>query len=291
MIRSTTLLVLSWLSLSPLAAQAIIAQPSGITNPGQVIDFGANVLPNFAPVTTQFAGLTVSGASYFTTGVSNNLVGGFLTQISGGGSTQLRIQFAAPIVELSFVYHQIASGTQTTISALLQGVVVDSFSGSWNQAQPNNYFGFTNTVFDELRIDFVADFNVDTLAFNPPLPVASCTLQNGGNVNAVGFTCASLPQLGTAWQGSVVHQPNTLLSALAYAPFGLQTPVPLFGGELLVDPNSLVLFTGGPSYGFAIPASPAWVGSVLTFQGLRLDLVAGTPAIVPLNAQVLLVGP
>jgi hypothetical protein len=174
---------------------------------------------------------------------------------------------------------------------LLQGVVVDSFSGSWNQAQPNNYFGFTNTVFDELRIDFVADFNVDTLAFNPPLPVASCTLQNGGNVNAVGFTCASLPQLGTAWQGSVVHQPNTLLSALAYAPFGLQTPVPLFGGELLVDPNSLVLFTGGPSYGFAIPASPAWVGSVLTFQGLRLDLVAGTPAIVPLNAQVLLVGP
>ena len=290
MIHSRSLLVLSLLSLSPLAAQAIIAQSSGLPNPAQVIDFGANVLPNFTPVTTQFPGITVSGASYFTTGVSNNLVGGFLTQIPSSGSTQLRIQFAAPVVELSFVYHQIAAGAQTTISALLQGVVVDSFSGSWIQSQPNNYFGFTNTVCDELRIDFVADFNVDTLAFTPAAPGASCTIVNGNNVNPFGFVCSTLPQLGTTWQGSVAHTANTVLSALAFAPNGPAAPVPLFGGELLVDPTALVLFVGGPNYAFAVPAAPSWTGTVLTFQGLRLEQQAGSLGIVPLNAVQLVVG-
>jgi hypothetical protein len=291
MIRSLASLVLGSLSLCPLAAQAIIAQSSGLPNPGQVIDFGANVLPNFTPVTTQFAGITVNTASYFTTGTSVNLVGGFLTQIPNSGSTQLRIQFAAPIIELSFVWHQVALGTPTTMSALLQGAVVDSFTGSWSQFQTNNYFGFTNTVFDELRIDFVSDFNLDTLAFTAaPSSQAACTLHNGGNLNPVGFVCSTLPQLGTTWQGSVAHNANTLLSALAYAPNGLSAPVPLFGGELLVDPGALVLFAGGPNYSFPVPAAPSWTGTVLTFQGLRLEQGAGGLAIVPLNAVQLLVG-
>jgi hypothetical protein len=46
-----------------LRAQAIVAQSAGLSNPDQVIDFGANVLPNFTPVTNQFAGITVSHAS------------------------------------------------------------------------------------------------------------------------------------------------------------------------------------------------------------------------------------
>jgi hypothetical protein len=257
MTHSRSLLALSLLSLSPLAAQAIIAQSSGLPNPAQVVDFGVNVLPNFAPVTTQFPGITVNTAGYFTTGVSNNLVGGFLTQLPNSGSTQLRIQFAAPIVELSFAFHQVAVGAQTTISAVLQGAVVDSFTGSWSQYQSNNYFGFTNTVFDELRIDFAIDFNLDTLAFTPAAPGASCTIVNGNNINPFGFVCSTLPQLGTTWQGSVAHTANTVLSALAFAPNGPAAPVPLFGGELLVDPTALVLFVGGPNYAFAVPAAPS----------------------------------
>lgn len=68
--------------LIPAAAahgQAIIAQTSGLPNPGQVITFGANLYPNFTPVTTEFPGITLTHAAYFTTGTYINLSGGFLT--------------------------------------------------------------------------------------------------------------------------------------------------------------------------------------------------------------------
>ncbi|MEO6594832.1 MAG: hypothetical protein ABIP94_08780 [Planctomycetota bacterium] len=273
------------------AAQAIIAQNSGLANPGQVIDFGANVLPNFAPVTNQFPFITVSHASYFTTGMSNNLVGGFLTNDFSGLPNTLRIVFAVPLTDLSFVYHQIGNTGPSVVRAMLQGVTVDSFSGTWVQSQPNNYFGFTNTLFNELQIDFVGDFNVDTLAFNAPSN-ASCGYYNGTNVNPIDFTCLTLPVLGTTWQGAIATNANTLLTMLAYGPGGLLNPaVPLFGGELLIQFSpSPVLFTGAGSYSIAIPAASSWIGTALTFQGVRLDLVAGTPTIVPLNAIELVLG-
>lgn len=276
--------------LPGLAAQAIIAQNAGLTTPAQVIDFGAGVLPNFTPVSNQFPGLTITHASYFTTGVSNNLVGGFLTNDFGAGlPNTLRIQFATPITDLSFVYHQISTQSPSVVRAVLQGVTVDSFSGTWNQSQPNNYFGFTNTVFDELQIDFVADFNVDTLAFNP-VGAAACQYWNGSGVNPVGFTCGTLPQLGTTWQGTVATNPNTVLSAIVFAPGGFAPAFPLFGGELLVQPAGLVAFSGLNNYTFAIPAATSWTGTVLPFQGVRLDVIGGVPTFVPLNALRLVIG-
>ncbi|MBM3972674.1 MAG: hypothetical protein FJ301_01050 [Planctomycetes bacterium] len=285
------LLASAWSSFAaPASAQAIVAQNAGIANPTQVFDFGASALPNFAPVTNQFAGLTIANASYFTTGSSNNLVGGFLTRNSASPTTSLRIQFAQPVVDASFVFHQIAIGTTTTMRALVQGVEVASFSGSWTQSQPNNYFGFANTYLDELRIDFVSDFNFDTLAVRAA-GSAACVFENGTGVNLAGFSCATLPRLGTQWQGTVATNANTLASVLAYGAGGFGAPLPLFGGELLLQPSPpLVTFTGFGSYGFPIPASPGLVGLSLPFQAARLDLVNGTPQIVLLNGIDLIVG-
>lgn len=279
------------LSIAAVRGQQIIAQNAGLPNPATVVDFGAGVLPNFAPVSTQFAGLTITHAAYFTTGVVNNLVGGFLTNNSSAGAPNtLRIQMATPVTDLSFVYHQISTAGPSVIRILLQGVQVDSFSGTWNQFQPNNYFGFQNTLCDELQIDFQADFNFDTLAMNP-IGQAGCTLENGSGLNALGFSCTTLPVLGTTWQGAVATNGNTLLTALAYAPADLlPTPVPLFGGELLVQPAGLVLFTGFNSYAIGIPAASTWIGVELTFQALRVDSVAGAATVVPLNAMVLELG-
>jgi hypothetical protein len=273
------------------AAQALVAQTSGITNANQVFDFGANLFPNFTPVSTQFAGLSVSHAAYFTTGISNNLVGGFLTNDFSGAPDTVRLTFASPVTDVSFVYHQVGAGT-STVRALLAGVVVASFSGSWNQSQPNNYFGFTNTVCDSIEIDFVVDFNLDTVAVHDPsLPIpAACVAYNGSGVNPVGFSCTTLPVLGTTWLGTVATTPATLVTALAYAPAGIAPALPAFGGELLVQPAGLLLFTSGGSYSLAIPATASWLGTVLAFQGLRLDLVGGSPTIVPLNAQELVLG-
>ncbi len=281
----------AFLPLASASSQQIIAQTAGLTNPARVIDFGANLLPNFTPVSTQFGGLTITHASYFTTGVANNLVGGFLTNnFSAGFPNTLRIQFASPVTDLSFVYHQISTAGPSVIRILLQGVPVDSFSGTWNQSQPNNYFGFTNTVCDELQIDFQADFNFDTLACNP-MGLAACAFFNGSNVNPADFSCTTLPIVGTTWQGAVTTNANTLLTALAYAPAGLlPLPAPLFGGELLVQPAGLVLFTGMGSYSLPIPAAGSWIGTVLEFQGLRVDLVGSAATFVPLNALQLVIG-
>jgi hypothetical protein len=290
---ATVSLLLLSLPLAPVTAQAIIAQSSGLAAPAQIIDFGANVLPNFTPVSTEFAGLTITHAAYFTTGVSNNLVGGFLTNnFSAGQPNTLRIQFASPITDASFVYHQIGQQNPSQFRALLQGVTMDSFAILWNQSQSNNYFGFTNTVFDEIQIDFDADFNLDTLAVSPALAGgAACQQFNGSNVNPNVFTCTTLPVLGTNWQGAIATTASTLLTALMFAPAGIGTPVPLFGGEVLVDPSGgLVAFTSPGTYSIAIPSATSWIGTTVTFQGLRLDLVAGSPTFVPLNGQQLVLG-
>lgn len=276
--------------VAPVRAQAIVAQTAGIANPTQVFDFGSGVLPNFTPVTTQFPGLTVANASYFTTGNYNNLSGGFLTKLLTGTSSTLTIQFAQPVVDVSFVYQQVGA-TTSTIRAFAQGVEVAAFSGSWTQSQPNNYFGFANTYLDELRIDFSADFNLDALAVRAA-GGAACLFRNGTGVNPTGFACATLPQLGTQWQGTVATNANTLASVLAYGAGGFGPPLPLFGGELLLQPSPpLVTFTGFGSYGFPIPSSPGLIGLSLPFQAARLDLVGGVPQIVLLNGFELIVGP
>ena len=169
--------------LTAVHAQAIIAQNAGLTNPDHVIDFGASVFPNWTVVTNQFTGITVTHAAYYTTGTYNNLTGGFLTNSGSGGSDTLTIKFATPIADLSFVYQQVGAWGPSNFRAMLGAVLVDSFSDTSNQTQPNNYFGFTNILFDELQLDFVGDFNVDALAFNDPIvaPQSYCTAGTSTN--------------------------------------------------------------------------------------------------------------
>ena len=279
------------LVIATAPAQAIVASTTGIPDPARVVDFGANVLPNFAVVTNQFPDVTVTNASYFTIGGSSlGITGGFLTKLLTPTSSMVSLQFAAPVTDASFVYHQVGSGSATTIRALLAGVVVDSFSGTWTQYQPNNVFGFTNLVFDEIQIDYVIDFNLDNLAFNP-VGAARCPSFNGSGVNLAGFLCTALPVLGTTWQGTVATTPNTLLTLLAYAPLGIGTPIPVFGGELLLQPSAGdVLFPGTGSYSLPIPNSSSWTGVQFTFQAVRIDSIGGVPTIVPMNVRTLVLG-
>jgi hypothetical protein len=170
--------VASLLPLSFARAQAIIAQTQGLWNPQYVVDFGTGLFPNSMVITSQFPGITLTHCAYYTTGTFNNVQGGFLTNDHNAGMPNtLTIHFASPIHDVSFVYHQVSPAMASNFRALLGTVVVDSFSHVGNQTQPNNYYGFTNVVFDELQIDFVFDFSLDTLAFSggSPPPVVFCT--------------------------------------------------------------------------------------------------------------------
>src|SRR5262245_28237892 len=78
-------------------AQAIIAHNSGLPSADHVIDFGANLYPNFTNITTQFTGIAATHTAYFTIGSYNNLVGGFLTSNGSGLPNTLTIKFGTPI--------------------------------------------------------------------------------------------------------------------------------------------------------------------------------------------------
>lgn len=292
--RTTPFAVLLPFALAvPLAAQHIVAATAGLTSAQHVVDFGAGLLPNFTPVSTQFPGLVITHASYFTTGTSNNLVGGFLTNHFGAGPPNtLRIAFASPIRNLSFVYHQIGTSMPSVIRAVLGGVTVDSFAGTWNQSQPNNFFGFRNRHFDELQIDFVGDFNVDDLRFDDSTGLAACGFYNGSGANPADFSCLTTPALGSTWVGLITTTPNTALTFLVFAPFGTipPAPLPLFGGEQLIDATGAVAFAGLGAYTMGIPNGPGWLGTVLSFQGFRVDHIGPAVTLVPLNAQDLLMG-
>ena len=198
--RTSPALLLSTLTLATTAsATGIIAQNSGLANPQHVIDFGANLYPNLTPITNQFPPVLITHARYYTTGTSNNLVGGFITNDFSGSPDTLTIKWAAPISDLTFVYHQISTSGPSTFRAMLGGVLVESFSNLSNQTQPNNYFGFTGIVFDELQLDFVVDFNVDTLAFNDAQqgPTVYCT--------AGTTTNGCVPSISASGNPNVAH--------------------------------------------------------------------------------------
>ena len=154
------------LASTTASAGQIIAQMNGLSGTDHVTDFGADLYPNFTNITTEFPGLTFSHTRYYTTSSVNNMVGGFLTNDFSGPPDTLTIKFDNPITDLSFAYHQIGQSQPSVFRAMLGGAVVDSFSNLSDQYQPNNYFGFTDLVFDELQLDFVGDFNIDYLAYN-----------------------------------------------------------------------------------------------------------------------------
>lgn len=290
-IHTTLLLAAVSFGAAPLASQAIIAQTQGLTNPGHVIDFGANLFPNFTPVSNQFPGIVITHARYFTTGVSNNLVGGFLTNDPIGLPNTLSIVFASPIQDLTFVYHQIGTSQPSVFRAMLGGVTVHSFSNSSNQSQPNNYFGFTGITFDELQLDFVGDFNVDTLAFNDA--GATCTPRNGNGINQAIFTSSTTPILGQVWTSQIALNPNTITTFMAVAVGGAQVPpVPLFNGELLVRPTPYLVYLNDNlgNYSLAIPSAPSWDGFRLSTQGIRLQIVGPTIGVELTNALDLRLG-
>ncbi len=285
----TALAAVLFVTPATLNAQAIIAQSSGLPNPQHVIDFGANLYANFTPITTQFTGITVTHSRYFTTGVSNNLVGGFLTNDFSGAPDTLTIRFASPLTDLSFVYHQIATNRPSNFRAMLGTTVVDSFSHLGNQTSPNNYYGFTNILFDELQIDFVADFNLDTLALNGL--GALCNFRNGTGINPPDYRCVTLPVLGTNWLSTIATNPNTLAAYVAVGLAGPHPGLPLFGYELLLDPAvAPVLIPTAGTLSLAIPSGSSWRGLAIPTQGIRVDSVGPTVRVVLLNALDLVLG-
>jgi hypothetical protein len=280
--RASSLFAAVFVLLGPAMsghAQAIIAQPSGLSNPDHVIDFGANLYPNFTPITTQFAGITVAHASYFTTGTSNNLVGGFLTNnFSSGPPDTLKIKFATPIRDLSFVYHQVGQSGPSNFRAMLGVTVVDSFSLLWNQSSPNNYFGFTNIFFDELQIDFVNDYNLDTLAFDdagsPTTVYCTAKVNSQGCTPSISATGTSSASSGSGFTLSTINVINNKPGLYLYTNTG-RVAIPFQGALRCVNTpirRSIPLASGGNA-----PPNDCSGNYSLDFNAFAVGALGGSP--------------
>jgi len=105
-----------------------------------------------------------------------------------------------------------------------------------------------------------------------PAPSAACAVTNGTGVNAVDYSCATLPQLGSTWTTSLGHNASTVLTAMGLtAEEGTPILVPALGGELLLDPVTMSVLVGSGDISVAIPTSTALSGAMFHTQGMRID--------------------
>ncbi|MBP0017935.1 MAG: PEP-CTERM sorting domain-containing protein [Cyanobacteria bacterium SBLK] len=163
---------------------------TGLIDPAQTITFNEIELPNNTSVIDQYSSLGVE--------FSPNLV--FETSSSPSPNitaNQLKnfppvtnpfsIHFTDKVSSAAFAFAPPPS--TSTFTALLDGSVVESFSSPTHPFNSNNFFGFTDIVFDEIRIDIGE-------------PVNSMRLDN------IQFTVASTPEpssiLGLLVAGSIV---------------------------------------------------------------------------------------
>ncbi|MBT4740951.1 MAG: PEP-CTERM sorting domain-containing protein, partial [Rhodospirillaceae bacterium] len=95
--------------------------------------------------------------------VAQNMLSRFLGD--GNGSSPGPIQFDNDVGSAGFFFR--TNATTTTFTALLDGVLVESFAASTNLTNTSNFYGFTDIIFDEIQISVASGgYNLDHFQFN-----------------------------------------------------------------------------------------------------------------------------
>lgn len=167
----------------PAAAATISGASSGVADANVEIGFGEVVTTG--AITTQYSDLGLS----FTPGLTRfnnnpnrpNFTSPYLANF--GGANPFSLVFTNAVSDASFAMTS-NGGISTTFTALLNGVMVETFTTAvsrppinGNPRNPNNFYGFTGLLFDEINVSVGANGNssivgLDTVAFNiAPVPV------------------------------------------------------------------------------------------------------------------------
>jgi hypothetical protein len=200
LVVAMTALVLA--GMSRTAEAAFLQNTTGLTSPGTALTFDEIVLTPFGPphnnagddpvLTSQYAvfGVNFSGFFYF----HDNDDTSFNTQFpliysydpAGplGVNNNLSIMFSSPVSEAALAVGSIDAPNLTTFQAYLGGVLQDSGTFPTSLGNPDNYYGFTGIVFDELRINTPsAILQADNLQFSVvPEPATLSLLALGGGL-------------------------------------------------------------------------------------------------------------
>jgi hypothetical protein len=142
------------ISAPSATAATIVASSTGLTNPQTTINFDEVALASGTSVTNQFAsfGLTIDPSLSYTpqTGFPNitgNTLGNFSPSVSG----PVTLKFASSLTAAGF--NMVSNSSTYSFQALLGGVVIESFQSAVGSSSASNFYGFTGSNFDAIRIN------------------------------------------------------------------------------------------------------------------------------------------
>ena len=160
-------------------ADPIIGASSGLTTYVELITFDEGELADLTIVTDQFQHLGVTfdppGDIQSVAGYPNfdgRWLNNFNVDGSGVANNPFSIHFEDIVTAATFAL--ITNPGMTTFTALLDGMIVESFMAATTFDNAFNYFGFENIKFDEIQILAPGNgaLGIDNLAYLPlPAPV------------------------------------------------------------------------------------------------------------------------
>jgi hypothetical protein len=156
-------------------AELIDRGAAGLDDPASVITFSEIEIGDTEQVTDQFADLGVTfvpNLNYRTGDHADwqNITGPNL-RTGEPEVNPFTIKFVDP--QTAAIFNAIAQPpTPTTITAKLNGEVVESFETTVSIDNPNNFFGFTGIEFDEIEVEYTAEtrMRIDNLQFGVSAP-------------------------------------------------------------------------------------------------------------------------
>jgi PEP-CTERM motif len=140
---------------SPATAAIINGSATGLNSPVTTITFDEVVLSQYTPVTNQFAafGVSFSPAIYYSPPQIGypNIVGNAVGNWDASAAAQSSVTLAFTNLQTAAAFALVSNDTSYTLTALLGGSTVESFSTSVG-ASANDFYGFSGVAFDSIRV-------------------------------------------------------------------------------------------------------------------------------------------
>jgi hypothetical protein len=151
------------------SANALSLQNStGLASPDQTITFDEFVVSQDASITNEYSslGVTFSPNLYFDTqynfpNITPNSLSNF--GVFSGSSPITPVSIFFNQAQNAAAFSVITQLGTSTFTALLDGSVVETFNAPTTFGDPNNFYGFTGVVFDEIQITPGGDANIMNL--------------------------------------------------------------------------------------------------------------------------------
>ncbi len=160
------------------ARATIMSDFIGLMNPKNTINFEEIVLPSNTEVTNQYTsyGVTFSTGLYYDGYLPNT--GDYWPNMSGHAMTNFDFDTCTCVTPFSIYFTENVSAASiiltgfsgdTEFQALLDGVIIESFTATTALDTTANFFGFRDIIFNEIKVTRLSTVTTyfDTIRFNP----------------------------------------------------------------------------------------------------------------------------